>query len=49
MMLLSHLSPETISEISLEEEEEEEEGEEVCLSSQCQAKISGARCPSSSS
>ncbi|XP_040906080.1 shootin-1 [Toxotes jaculatrix] len=50
MMLLSHLSPETLSEISLEDEEEEEEegggGEglnaasKACLSPQCQATIS---------
>ncbi|KAM7408093.1 hypothetical protein PAMA_001986 [Pampus argenteus] len=46
MMLLSHLSPETISEINLEDEEEEEEGEvqhvssKDCLSPQCQTTIS---------
>ncbi|XP_035519756.1 shootin-1-like [Morone saxatilis] len=47
MMLLSHISPETITEINLEDEEDEEESEEiqvaskVCLSSQCQTIISG--------
>ncbi|KAM9847482.1 shootin-1 [Aulostomus maculatus] len=40
IMLLSHLSPETITEISLEDEEEDE-GEEVCLSTQSKNKISG--------
>ncbi|XP_051279915.1 shootin-1 isoform X2 [Dicentrarchus labrax] len=46
MMLLSHISPETITEINLEDEEDEEESEElqvasnVCLSSQCQTIIS---------
>ena len=44
MMLLSHLSPETITEISLEDEEEEEESEDVCFSRRCQTTISGRRC-----
>ncbi|GLD62689.1 shootin-1, partial [Lates japonicus] len=45
MMLLSHLSPETITEINLEDEEEED-GEDlhaaskVCLSPQCHATVS---------
>ncbi|KAM9345084.1 shootin-1 [Symphorus nematophorus] len=39
MMLLSHLSPETITEISLEDEEEGE-SEEVCLSPRCLNTIS---------
>lgn len=37
MMLLSHLSPETLSHIDLEEEE----AEDVCVSLQCQNKLSG--------
>ncbi|XP_019943879.2 shootin-1 [Paralichthys olivaceus] len=46
MMLLSHISPSTIAQISLEDEEEEEDGEDlnavsmVCLSAQCQSTIS---------
>nr|XP_020482317.1 shootin-1 [Labrus bergylta] len=46
MMLLSHLSPETITEINLEDEKDEEEEEEsdelakVCLSPQCPSIIS---------
>uniref|UniRef100_A0A3Q3GSX9 Shootin-1 n=1 Tax=Labrus bergylta TaxID=56723 RepID=A0A3Q3GSX9_9LABR len=49
MMLLSHLSPETITEINLEDEKDEEEEEEsdelakVCLSPQCPSIISGTR------
>lgn len=50
MMLLSHLSPDTIAEINLEDEEEEEEKEEdgkdsvpsgSCLSPYCHTTISG--------
>lgn len=48
-MLLSHLSPETITQINLEDEEDEYDdlhgATDVCLSRQCQATISGARCP----
>lgn len=45
MLLLSHLSPETITEINLEDEEEEEckvlqEASNFCLSLQCRATIS---------
>ncbi|XP_026212136.1 shootin-1 [Anabas testudineus] len=44
MMLLSHLSPETITQINLEDEEEEysdiHAAREVCLSLQCQSTIS---------
>ncbi|XP_029926552.1 shootin-1 [Myripristis murdjan] len=44
MLLLSHLGPETIAEINLEDEDEEEEDQhaasKVCLSAQCQSTIS---------
>lgn len=48
MLLFSHLSPETIAKISLEDDQEEEEegedpGSKVCVSVQCQATISGTR------
>lgn len=49
MMMLSHLSPETITQINLEDEEEED-GEDlnaaskVCLSPQCHATVSGTWC-----
>ncbi|KAG7229854.1 hypothetical protein INR49_012404, partial [Caranx melampygus] len=50
MMLLSHLSPDTITEISLEDEDEEGDGEDldaaskVCTSPQCQTTISVSSC-----
>lgn len=48
MMLLSHLSPETITEINLDDEEEESEeihaASTVCLSPQCKTTISGTVC-----
>ena len=46
MLLLSHLGPETIAEISLDEEDDEggsdvQEASMVCFSTQCQATILG--------